>query len=132
MPEPVLTQDMHVHSTFSDGKNTIEENIAEAERIGLTELTCVDHVRADTEWVPDYVAAVRGAAEQTPIALHCAVEAKILDTEGRLDVPPAWMAWTRSMRQTTRWPRPTGRCTPARCASRSRRGSWTAKRCCSG
>jgi hypothetical protein len=31
MAEPVLTQDMHVYSTFSDGKNTVEENIAEAE-----------------------------------------------------------------------------------------------------
>lgn len=85
--EPVLTQDMHVYSTFSDGKNTIEENVAEAERIGLTELACVDHVRADTEWIPAYVAAVRESREQTPIVLHCAVEAKILDIYGCLDLP---------------------------------------------
>ncbi len=88
MAERELNQDMHVHSTFSDGKTTIEQNVAEAERLGLAELTCVDHVRADTDWVPEYVAAVRRAAERTPIALHCAVEAKILDTEGALDVPP--------------------------------------------
>lgn len=87
MAERELTQDMHVHSTFSDGKTTIEENVAEAERLGLVELTCVDHVRADTGWVPEYVAAVRRVAAQTPIALHCAVEAKILDTEGALDAP---------------------------------------------
>jgi putative hydrolase len=78
---------MHVHSTFSDGKNTIAENVAEAERIGLTELTCVDHVRADTKWVPEYVVAVREIAARTPIDLHCAVEAKILDTKGKLDLP---------------------------------------------
>jgi putative hydrolase len=87
MSEPSLTQDMHVHSTFSDGKNTIAENVAEAERIGLTEMTCVDHVRYDTKWVPEYVAAVGEAGERTPIELHCAVEAKILTTEGRLDLP---------------------------------------------
>ena len=37
--------DMHVHSTFSDGKGTIEDNIAAAEALGLTALGCVDHVR---------------------------------------------------------------------------------------
>ncbi len=41
-----VRQDMHVHSTFSDGRDTIEDNVAEAERLGLLELTCVDHVRA--------------------------------------------------------------------------------------
>jgi putative hydrolase len=87
LAEPVLTQDMHVYSTFSDGKNTIEENVAEAERIGLTELACVDHVRADTEWIPAYVEAVREGRKQTPIVLHCAVEAKILDVYGCLDLP---------------------------------------------
>jgi putative hydrolase len=87
MAEPVLTQDMHVYSTFSDGKNTIEESVVEAEQIGLTELTFVDHVRADTKWVPAYVAAVREGQEQTSIVLHCAVEAKILDIYGCLDLP---------------------------------------------
>ena len=37
--------DMHVHSTFSDGKGRIEDNIAAAEALGLTALGCVDHVR---------------------------------------------------------------------------------------
>jgi putative hydrolase len=88
MSDPSLTQDMHVHSTFSDGKNTIAENVAEAERIGLGEMTCVDHVRYDTAWVPEFVAAVREAGERTSIKLLCGVEAKILDTEGALDLPP--------------------------------------------
>jgi putative hydrolase len=87
MVERVLTQDMHVYSTFSDGQNTIEENVAEAERLGLTEVTFADHVRSDSKWVPDYVAAVRKCREQTPIVLHCAVEAKILDIYGHLDLP---------------------------------------------
>lgn len=87
MYEPSLTQDMHVHSTFSDGKNTIAENVAEAERIGLTEMTCVDHVRFDTSWVAEFVAAVREEGKRTSIDLHCAVEAKILDTQGTLDLP---------------------------------------------
>jgi putative hydrolase len=87
MAEPVLTQDMHVSSTFSNGRNTIEESVVEAEQIGLTELAFVDHVRADTKWVPAYVAAVKEGQEQTSIVLHCAVETKILDIYGCLDLP---------------------------------------------
>lgn len=87
MAELDLTQDMHVHSTFSDGANTIEENVAEAERIGLTELACVEQVRGDTKWIPAYVAAIRDSRKRTPIVLRCAVEAKILDTYGCLDLP---------------------------------------------
>jgi putative hydrolase len=87
MSEPALTQDMHVHSTFSGGASTIEENVAEAERIGLTELVCVEQVRGDTKWVPAYVAAIRDSRKRTPIALPCAVEAKILDIYGSLDLP---------------------------------------------
>ena len=81
-------QDMHVHSTFSDGRDTIEQNVAEAERLGLLELTCVEHVRADTDWVADYVAEVRRIDSTTPVSLFCAVEAKLLDTSGGLDLCP--------------------------------------------
>lgn len=87
MAELASTQDMHVHSTFSGGANTIEENVAEAERIGLTELACVEQVRGDTRWIPAYVAAIRDSRKRTPIVLHCAVEAKILDIYGCLDLP---------------------------------------------
>ena len=80
---------MHVHSTFSDGANTLEENVAKAESLGLVELGCVDHVRADTDWVPAYVAAVQALRERTEVRLQCGIEAKLLDTAGALDLPPA-------------------------------------------
>jgi putative hydrolase len=79
--------DMHVHSTFSDGADRLEDNIAEAESLGLTALGCVDHVRASTDWVPDYVAAVNGLRERTRVQLRCGIEAKLMDTSGALDLP---------------------------------------------
>lgn len=82
-------QDMQVHSTFSDGAATVAENVAEAEAIGLAELTCVDHVRRDTAWVPDYAAEVRRLRPQTPVTLRIGIEAKLLDTSGALDLPPS-------------------------------------------
>jgi len=79
--------DMHVHSTFSDGRDRIEDNIAECEALGLTALGCVDHVRADTDWVPEYVAAVTRLRSETAVQLRCGIEAKLLDTTGALDLP---------------------------------------------
>jgi putative hydrolase len=80
-------QDMHVHSTFSDGKNSIEENIEEAETLGLETLTCVDHVRRDTDWLPRYVAAIENLRSNTDVELICGIEAKLLNTAGDLDLP---------------------------------------------
>lgn len=85
--DKLLLQDTHVHSTFSDGASTLAENVAEAERIGLQSLTCVDHVRPDTAWIPSYAAAVGEMRGATAVELQCAVEAKLLDTSGALDLP---------------------------------------------
>jgi putative hydrolase len=85
---PSVSEDNHVHSTFSDGKGTIAENIAAATALGLRRLTCIDHVRADTTWAPEFVRAVRAADAGTEIELRCGLEAKLLDTEGNLDLPP--------------------------------------------
>lgn len=89
MPKPIsLREDRHVHSRFSDGESTLAENIAAAEALGLQALTCVDHVRVSTDWVPAYVEAVRAARVTTAITLGCGIEAKLLDTDGALDLPP--------------------------------------------
>jgi putative hydrolase len=79
--------DMHVHSTFSDGRDRIEDNIAECESLGLVALGCVDHVRADTDGVPAYVEAVQRRRGETAVELRCGIEAKLLDTTGALDLP---------------------------------------------
>ncbi len=90
---------MHVHSTFSDGRDRIEDNIAEAEALGLTALGCVDHVRVDTDWVPDYVAAVQRLRGETAVELRCGIEAKLLDTTGALDLPAADRRRGRDLRR---------------------------------
>jgi putative hydrolase len=91
-PRVALDEDFHVHSTFSDGASTLEENVRAARERGLRTLCLVDHVRRDTTWLPDFVAAVDQYRDQYrdqpgPRVL-AGVEAKILDTSGRLDVPP--------------------------------------------
>jgi len=82
-----LDEDMHVHSTFSDGKNTPLENLQVAAQRGLKRLGCVDHVREDTTWLPQFVDAIETLRSETSIEVLACVEAKILDVDGRLDVP---------------------------------------------
>lgn len=100
-----LAGDHHVHSTFSDDAvSTLAENIAAARAVGLTEIRLVDHVRASTTWVPEFLAAVAELVDGDPLAdfssgtpgrhahpellrVGSGVEAKILDAAGRLDLP---------------------------------------------
>ncbi len=82
-----LAQDMHVHSTFSDGINSIEENLAAARAKNLAEFCCVDHVRRDTAWVKDFAATVKSFGENSEMKIYSGLEAKILNRAGDLDVP---------------------------------------------
>jgi len=86
---PILRGDHHVHSTFSDDAvSTLEENVAAAHARGLQTLRLVDHVRQSTDWVPEYLAAVRALRVPEGLRVLTGVEAKILDAAGTLDVPP--------------------------------------------
>lgn len=85
--KPCLLEDMHVHSTFSDGKGSVAENVAQAERLGLHRLTCVDHVRADSTYLPALVKEVARLREASSVQIYSGVEAKFLDGKGLLDLP---------------------------------------------
>ena len=82
-----LNEDMHIHSTFSDGIHTVEENVGQAEAVGLMQMCCVDHVRVSSDWLPGYVKTVENVRQQTKVKVYCGVEAKILNEAGLLDVP---------------------------------------------
>ena len=82
-----LDEDYHVHSTFSDGASTVADNVAVARDRGLRRLCLIDHVRSSTGWLPGFVAAVAALRADDGTELVTGVEAKILDSEGRLDLP---------------------------------------------
>jgi putative hydrolase len=83
-----LDADYHVHSTFSDDAvSTIEENLAAAMAAGLTTVRFIDHVRASTPWVSEFVAAVAALTVPNGITVLTGVETKIMDVAGTLDLP---------------------------------------------
>ncbi|MBN9620338.1 MAG: PHP domain-containing protein, partial [Actinobacteria bacterium] len=86
VPAAVRT-DWHSHSSRTDGADDAERMADAAQRAGLGVWGLSDHVRADSTWLDDYVTVTR-ALRRDGLTIHCGVEAKLLDTSGRLDLPP--------------------------------------------
>jgi len=82
-----LDEDWQIHSTFSDGAGTVDENVIAAADRGLRLICLTDHVRHDTPWVADFLAATRRVGGLGPVTVRCGLEAKILNTAGELDLP---------------------------------------------
>jgi putative hydrolase len=83
-----LDEDHHVHSSFSDDAvSTVAQNVAAARQRGLRVLVLADHVRRDSAWLPDFLAAVDALRPVPGLQVLAGVEAKILDQSGALDLP---------------------------------------------
>ena len=78
--------DLHTHSSRTDGTDSLEALADAAAAVRLHTWGVSDHVRADTTWLPEYVAAVR-SLQREGLTIRCGVEAKMLDDVGRLDLP---------------------------------------------
>ena len=75
-----------MHTTFSDGRDTVEAMLAAAAARGLSCVALTDHVRRSTDWFPRYVEEVRRAARRFPeLTVYVGLEAKALDFGGTLD-----------------------------------------------
>ena len=82
-----LLEDMHVHSTFSDGLHSPAENIQQAEASGLHRLCCVDHVRRDTTWLGDFASEISRLKANSTVQVFSGIETKLLNQAGDLDMP---------------------------------------------
>ena len=85
----LLDCDLHIHTVATDGKASVREVIAHAEEIGLKRIAFTEHVRADSEWFFKFVDEVRELGLQTKVTVLVGCEARILDTNGTLDITDA-------------------------------------------
>ncbi|MBI3300478.1 MAG: PHP domain-containing protein [Deltaproteobacteria bacterium] len=85
----LLCGDWQVHTTWSDGKNSILEYCAEARRQGLRLIAFTEHVRRELRydfWA--YVREVEEARRRFPdLQILAGCEAKVLSPQGELDAP---------------------------------------------
>ena len=88
-PLPEIQEDMHIHSVFSDGKNTLAENAAAAYLLGLRRVCMTEHVRKNTTWLSDFTRTVTKLKDmyRGRMDIYAGVEAKICNEVGDLDLP---------------------------------------------
>lgn len=89
--------DYHIHTTFSDGANSVEEVIDQAVRLGISELAITDHYDPfDPSWarktcssdeLRNHFFNIRRCSENKPIKVYCGIETSS-DLNGRLRVSP--------------------------------------------
>jgi len=84
-----MRADYHTHSKFSDGEDLPEVLVEAGIEVGLSAIAITDHVRADSDWVWDYIDYVGEVADyyKDKIKVICGVEAKITDLNGNIDIP---------------------------------------------
>lgn len=82
----IPSQDFHLHTSWTDGTNTVEEMFAQATSCGLTEVLFSEHVRrGSASWFHEFAREVR-AQESISCEAYVGAEAKVLDEGGALDV----------------------------------------------
>jgi len=102
----MIMRDMHLHTDFSDGENTPWEMAQAACELGYREICFTDHVRASSEWLPEYQKECRRVAEHfcEKMVVFCGVEAKVCDFHGKLDIPEKLEAGTLQIAALHRLP----------------------------
>lgn len=107
-PATHACEDYHVHSTMSDGRGTLAQNVAAAQSFGVETLGCVEHVRAGSRWLPSYVHQVRDLRASFEGDLLCGIEAKMLNQSGLIDMPADICGVDRIIVADHQWPGTTG------------------------
>jgi putative hydrolase len=83
-----MIRDLHLHTKYSDGANTIGEMVKNAIELGIDEICFTDHVWVTSDWVQQYITEIResAAVNSSRIAIRAGVEAKALDMNGNFDL----------------------------------------------
>ncbi len=93
--EQKLMFDWHTHTVYSHGKGTIEDNVKEARRKGLTSVAITDHGpghigygfrRSRIPYMRAEIDAINRRYDD--IRVYMSVEANIINSSGELDVKP--------------------------------------------
>lgn len=88
--DPDLNVELQAHTTWTDGKASVGDMLAQAQKVGLDSIALTEHVRRGADWFEQFAIEVRAQSENYPelnVLVGC--EAKALDTEGSLDVDDA-------------------------------------------
>lgn len=84
-----LRTDLHLHTTFTDGRSTVVEMLEAASTAGLLRVAFTEHVRRGISWYPGFRSEVeRERTHHAGLQVLMGLEAKALDLSGSLDADP--------------------------------------------
>ncbi len=88
----ILTGDYHTHTPYSHGKNSVEENVAQAKALGLKEIGISDHGFSHVSFglsrkkVAAYKAECAKAQQKYGVKVLVGIESNIRGVEGKADL----------------------------------------------
>lgn len=88
--------DTHLHTAYSDGRDSLPAMVEAAAGLGLRAFAVTDHVWASTDWFDAYVAELLVVRKQHRGRTHVLIglEAKALDLNGTLDANESFFRHT--------------------------------------
>ena len=85
--ERLLPGDWHIHTSYTDGNDTVDTYCRRAVSQGLKLISFTEHVRRNLSYsYPDLLSDITHARKKFNLKLLAGCEAKVLDTDGSLDV----------------------------------------------
>ena len=85
----VRKTDYHIHSRYSDGKDSLAACVEEASRKGLDAIAFTDHIWRTSEWVDSYVQECEQLRQLHPeLDIRIGAEAKAINLKGDIDISP--------------------------------------------
>lgn len=82
----LILSDLHIHSTWGDGKAGILQIVDKAEEMGLKQIAITEHVRSDSAFFSKYKKEVSDIGNKSLIQVLLGVEARIKNFDGELDI----------------------------------------------
>lgn len=80
--------DFHIHTNYTDGKNTVLEYCQKAQENNLKLIAFTEHVRKNLTYNYEaFIADIFHAKDEFDIKILSGCEAKVLDIDGELDAP---------------------------------------------
>ncbi|MFD0829721.1 PHP domain-containing protein [Neobacillus sp. M.A.Huq-85] len=83
----MILMDLHTHSNYSDGKNSIEQMVTTAIELGYKAIAITDHVWITSDWIDDFSRHINQVKEafKNEILVFSGLEAKVINLQGDID-----------------------------------------------
>ncbi len=77
----------HMHTTYTDGKNTPEEMLQKCIECGYTSIAFTDHARSNSDYLPHYFKEINELSCRYNFKILKGIEARISDFDGTISYP---------------------------------------------